>query len=187
MAAQYWEEERQSRYDSMLKGYLSGELRLVNAGLPRSQKTLALLLREESPHVMCQDGSTQLIKRKELDYLASILDASEQDALLLPMLMELGGDQSQVTILCAGQVERKVISIILDMPLPREQQASPAFALPPASGSSTKIPVSSRMGETITIYRPQLALVRKRLKTTTQYVFSQRSATRDPSLTNSIE
>ncbi len=199
MAAQYWEEERQSRYDRMLQGYLSGELRLVNAGLPRSQKTLALLLREEFPHVLCHDGSTQLIKRKELEYLASILDAVEQDALLLPMLIELGTDQSQATILCAGEVERKVISTVLDMPLLREQPASPTSNLPPASTkspvpttplpltSSKNLPFSTAEGQTITIYRPQLAVLRKRLKTTTQYLFPQRNSAPGSSLTNSIE
>jgi len=124
MPAQYSGDDRQSRYERMLQGYLSGELRIVNAGLSRSQKTLAVLLREEYPHLLCHDGSTQLIKRKELDYLASMLDAGEQEALLLPMLIELGGDQSQATILCAGEVEEKVISTILNMPLRQGQPLS---------------------------------------------------------------
>jgi len=195
MPAQYSGDEGQSRYERMLQGYLSGELRIVNAGLPRSQKTLAVLLREEYPHLLCHDGSTQLIKRKELDYLASMLDAGEQEALLLPMLIELGGDQSQATILCAGEVEEKVISTILNMPLRQGQPLSrtsavppvPTSAVPPASTTPAGLPVSTRERETITIYRPQLALLRKRLKTTTQYLFSQKSSAPDPSLTNSIE
>lgn len=224
MPAQYSGDDRQSRYERMLQGYLSGELRIVNAGLPRSQKTLALLLREEFPHVLCHDGSTQLIKRKELDYLASILDSGEQDALLLPMLIELGGDQSQATVLCAGEVERKVVSTILDMPLLKEPPASPTSHLAPASTSTppastttppaptstpptsastpptsatpttplppisfTELPFSTAERDTITIYRPQLALLRKRLKTTTQYLFPQENSAPGPSLTNSIE
>lgn len=178
MPAQYWGEERQSRYERMLQGYLSGELRIVNAGLPRSQKTLALLLREEFPHVMCHDGSTQLIKRKELEYLASMLDASEQEALLLPMLIELGGDQSQATILCGSEVEQKVISTILNMPLLKGR---------PLSRASVRVPIPTREWDTITIYRPQLALLRKKLKTTTQYLFSQKSSAPGPSLTNGTE
>ncbi len=207
MPAQYSGDDRQSRYERMLQGYLSGELRIVNAGLPRSQKTLALLLREEYPHLLCHDGSTQLIKRKELDYLASILDSGEQEALLLPMLIELGGDQSQATILCAGEVEEKVISTILNMPLRKGQPLSRTSAVPstptlpptpttsltppapttfptpparttttvpPTSTTPTGLPVSTRERETITLYRPQLALLRKRLKTTTQYLFPQK-------------
>ena len=188
MPVPYSGDEGQSRYERMLQGYLSGELRIVNAGLPRSQKTLTVLLREEYPHLLCHDGSTQLIKRKELDYLASILDSGEQEALLLPMLIELGGDQSQATILCAGDVEEKVISTILHMPLRQGQPLSRTSAVPSTPTTSTGLPVSTRERETITLYRPQLALLRKRLKTTTQYLFSQKkSSAPDPSLTNSIE
>lgn len=134
-------------YQRMLQEYLSGELRVLNAYLPCEQKSLSNLLGEEYPNVVCNDGSTHLFKRKELEYLASLLDTGEQKALLLPMLIEVNPGQGEVAIVCQGKVEKKVISKILDMPITTKQ-------------------------ERIMIYKPQLALIRKLLKTTTQYLFA---------------
>jgi len=134
-------------YEKMLQECLRGELRVVNAGLPRSQKQLSALLLEEYPHVICSDGSTHFFKRRELEYLASMINTEEQEALLLPMLIELGSNQAEAAIICQTDVEEKVISKTLSMPTTPKQGR-------------------------ITIYKPQLALLRKRLKTTTQYVFS---------------
>ncbi|MFC2005906.1 DUF61 family protein [Chloroflexota bacterium] len=55
--------------------------------------------------------------------------------------------QDEIAIICRGKLEEKVIAKILDMP------------------------ISTRRNR-ITIYKPQLALLRKPLKTTTQYLFS---------------
>ena len=137
-------------YQKMLQRYLAGELRVLNAHLPRAQKSLSDLLAEEEPNLACNDGSTHLFKRKELEYLASMLDNDDQRTLLLPMLIEVNSAQSEMAILCQGGVESKVISIILDMPVTTEQ-------------------------DRITIYKPQLALIRKPLKTTTQYLFSAKA------------
>ena len=134
-------------YQRMLQEYLSGELRVLNAYLPCEQKSLSNLLGEEYPNVVCNDGSTHLFKRKELEYLASLLDTGEQKALLLPMLIEVNPGQGEVAIVCQGKVEKKVISKILDMPITTKQ-------------------------ERIMIYKPRLALIRKLLKTTTQYLFA---------------
>ncbi len=136
-------------YDRMLQEYLRDELRVLNAHLPRHQKSLADLLREEYPHVACNNGSTHLFKRKELEYLASLIGADEQEALLLPMLIELGQNQGEAAVICGEEVVEEVISKVLDMPIRCKQKR-------------------------ITIYKPQLALLRRKLKTTTQYVFSPR-------------
>jgi len=137
-------------YQRMLQECLRGELRVLNAYLPCKQKSLSDLLGEEDPNVVCNDGSTHLFKRKELEYLASMLDSAEQEALLLPMLIEVNPGQGEMAIICQGGVEEKVISKILDTPVtPRQKR--------------------------IVIYKPQLALIRKPLKTTTQYLFSPKS------------
>ena len=134
-------------YERMLEESLRGELRLLNACLPRQQKSLANLLREEYPHVVCSDGSTHLFKSKELKYLAGLIDADEQEALLLPMLIGVSSGVGEMAIICQGEVEEKVISKILDMPVtPRQQR--------------------------IVIYKRQLSILRQMLKTTTQYLFS---------------
>jgi len=134
-------------YERTLQECLRGELRLLNAYLPRQQKSLSDLLREEYPHVVCTDGSPHLFKRKELKYLASLIDADEQEALLLPMLIGVSSGQGEMAIICRGEVEEKVISKILDMPVTPKQQR-------------------------IMIYKPQLSILRQMLKTTTQYLFS---------------
>ena len=137
-------------YQRMLQEYLRGELRVLNAHLPCEQKTLSALLVEEYPNVVCNDGSVHLFKRKELEYLAGLIDTDEQEALLLPILIEVNPGQDEVAIICHGGVEGKVISKILDMPV---------------------VPKQAR----IMIYKPQLALLRKPLKTTTQYLFVPKS------------
>ena len=142
----------QSPYDRVLQESVRGELRLVNAGLPRSQERLSNLLIVEYPHVVCQDGSTHSFKRSELEYLASMTGPDEQKALALPMLIELGPDQGDAAIMCEGGVEEKIISKVLDMPVKCEERR-------------------------IRIYKPQLALLRRKLKTTTVYVFSPRIVT----------
>jgi len=141
------DEARQSPYEKMLQECLRGELKVVNAGLPRSQKRLSNLLNEKYPHVICSDGSTHLFKKSELEYLASMIDADEQEVLPLPMLIELGANQAEAAIICEGKVEEKVISKALNMSVTCEQRR-------------------------IRIYKPQLALLRRKFKTTTVYVFS---------------
>jgi uncharacterized protein (UPF0216 family) len=137
----------QSPYEKMLQDCLRGELRVVNTGLPQSQKRLSNLLEEKYPHAICNDGSTHLFKKSELEYLASMLDTDEQKALPLPMLIELGANQAEAAIICEGKIEEKVISKALNMPVTCEERR-------------------------IRIYKPQLALLRRKLKTTTVYVFS---------------
>ncbi len=137
-------------YQRMLQECLRGELRVLNAYLPCEQKSLSDLLGMEYPNVVCNDGSTHLFKRKELGYLASMLDTDEQEALLLPILIEVNPGQGEMAIICQGGVEEKVISTILAMPVTPKQKR-------------------------IMIYKPQLALIRKPLKTTTQYLFSPKS------------
>ena len=147
------DEAKQSPYERMLQDCLRGELRVVNTGLPQSQKRqskenkLFYLLNEKYPHVVCNDGSTHFFKKSELEYLASMIDTDEQKALPLPMLIELGANQAEAAIICEGKVEEKVISKALNMPVTCEERR-------------------------IRIYKPQLALLRRKFKTTTVYVFS---------------
>jgi uncharacterized protein (UPF0216 family) len=133
-------------YERLLQESLKHELKVVNAHLPTKQKPLSDLLCEEYPHVICKDGTTHLFNRKELKYLAGLLDAGEQGSLLLPLLIEVGGGLGEMTVVCPGEAATKVIAGVLDM------------AVEPRQGR-------------ITIYKPQLAVIRGRLRTTTQYIF----------------
>ncbi|MBT9141158.1 MAG: hypothetical protein DDT30_01745 [Dehalococcoidia bacterium] len=134
-------------YEKALQRYLSDELKVVNAHLPRQRKPLSELLDEEYPQVICSDGGVQSFKRKELAYLTGLLNEEECRGLLLPMLIEVLPDQGEAIVLSHEGVEGKVISHILEMPLVRTERG-------------------------IRIYRPQLSAVRQVLRTTTQYVFS---------------
>jgi uncharacterized protein (UPF0216 family) len=136
----------------MLQECLAGELRLVNAGLPQTQKRLAGLLSEEHPCVVCNDGSTHFFKKNELEYLADMLDTDDRRTLLLPMLIELDANRGEAAIMCDTNVEAKIVSKVLGMPATCEKGR-------------------------IKVYRPQLALLRKKLKTTTVYVFSLKTGT----------
>ncbi|MCL0087951.1 DUF61 family protein [Dehalococcoidia bacterium] len=134
-------------YEKALQRYLSDELKVVNAHLPRQRKPLSELLGEEPPHVVCSDGSVQSFKRRELAYLAGLLNEEECRRLLLPMLIEVLPDQGEAIVPSHEGIEEKIIAHILEMPLVRTESG-------------------------IRIYRPQLSALRSVLKTTTQYVFS---------------
>ena len=136
-------------FEKMLQECLRDELRVLNAHLPQQQKPLSELLDETHPYVVCSDGSAHSFKKKDLAYLAGLIDADEQAALFLPMLIEVYPGQGEMAIICRGHVEEKVIARILNMPVVTEQKR-------------------------ITIYKPQLAELRKTLRTTTQYLFSPR-------------
>ncbi len=134
-------------YEKMLQECLKSELKVVNAHLPGKQKALSELMDEEYPHVLCRDGSSHLFKRKELDYLSGLLTEAERRKLFLPMLIEVSAAGEEMSLICQGGVEEKVISSVLDMP-------------------------ATSRGNRVIIYKPQLAEIRKRLRTTTQYLFA---------------
>lgn len=125
----------------------AGELRVMNAHLPRTQKTLADLLMEPEPFVACRDDTPHLFKIEELKLLAGFLTPEEQRGLYLPMMIEVGsGVRGESLLRCRGSVEEKIATRVLGMPM------------------------ACRQGG-ITLYRPQLAKLRGVLATTTQYVF----------------
>ena len=127
--------------------YFAGELRVINAHLPRGTKTLADLLTEPEPFIACRDDTPHLFRIEELKLLAGYLTPEEQRNLSLPMVIEVGGaPQGESRLRCLGPVEEKVVSRVLGMPM------------------------ACRQGG-ITLYRPQLARLRGVLVTTTQYAF----------------
>jgi len=132
--------------DSFMPDYLKSELRTLNAHLPRRQKSLGALRNEEHPHVDCNDGSPHYFKKAEIDYLARILDEDEQHSLLLPIIMEVKSEETGINIRSREGIEAKIFTEILGMEV-------------------------SYKDETVRIFKPQLGIIRKTLKTTTQYVF----------------
>ncbi len=132
--------------DSFMPDYLKSELRTLNAHLPRRRKTLGALRKEEHPHIDCSDGSLHYFKKDEIEYLAEILEEEEQSALMLPIILEIKSDDTGVNIRSKEGIEAKIFTKILDMDV-------------------------SYKDDTVRIFKPQLGVIRKTLKTTTQYVF----------------
>ena len=145
------ENNAESRYDTFLESYLSSELRLVNSSLPRNRRRLSELLQEDHPSVLCADGSHQLLKRVELRYLEGILTEDDRHELLLPIIIEMSGDGTEALVLCPTEAELKVLNMALGMELSYERPGR------------------------VRLYKPQLSLLRMKLRTTTQYAFSARA------------
>jgi uncharacterized protein (UPF0216 family) len=136
-----------NRYDRLLQESVKNELRILNSQLPSTQKSLDVLLKEETPSITLRDGSLHLFKKKELKYLSDITDSSLWNNLLLPVIIEVNPGEDEYSIVCRGEVEEKVFSAILGMSVTIRHHR-------------------------IVIYKPQLAVIRKILKTTTLYLFS---------------
>ncbi|MBN1634876.1 MAG: DUF61 family protein [Deltaproteobacteria bacterium] len=132
--------------DSVMLKYLGNEFRTVNAQLPRIRKTLNELLKETQPFVLLHDGGRHFFRRRELDYLAEIISSDECSTLMLPIIFEVGSGRMEVIVRSQDPTQAKVFAAILD------------------------IPVDSK-GGMIRISRIQLSILRKKLQTTTLYVF----------------
>jgi len=133
--------------DRTFETNLKSDLKTLNAHLPRRRKSLSELLEEKCPHIECGDGSTHYFKKKELEYLTEILNNKDEQMLLLPIIIEVGSNEGNLTVRSKTGTEAKIFSKILGMPI------------------TCKLDV-------ITIFRPQLTVLRKVLKTTTQYAFT---------------
>ncbi|MBW2598618.1 MAG: DUF61 family protein [Deltaproteobacteria bacterium] len=133
--------------DRALESCLKGDMKTLNAHLPRRRKTLRELQEEERPHVECGDGSTHSFRKKDLEYLAQMLDNEDKETLLLPIIIEVGHGEGRLTVRSKTGIEAKIFSRILEMP------------------------IACRY-DMITIFKPQLQVLRRVLKTTTQYVFT---------------
>lgn len=136
-------------YERILHESLKDELRVMNAHLPCLQKSLAELLKEEYPSIPCNDGSNHLFKKKELTYLVSLISTDDQAKLFLPVIIEISSGMEKIEVICQSEIEEGLISRIVGMKVVMENHR-------------------------INIYAPQLAAIRKILKTATQYVFSPR-------------
>lgn len=132
--------------DRLLEKLLSEELKLANKHLPKHRKSLAELLTEEDPHVLCLDGTYHYFRRSELRILAQLLPKDQWSELKLPIIIEVGEPLSKdVAGVIRDPIAAKVIAKLLNIPY-REQ-------------------------EILILYRPQLAELRAKLETTTQYAF----------------
>jgi uncharacterized protein (UPF0216 family) len=125
---------------------LAMQLKALNRHLARDKKSLAELLREERPRVRLRDGTDQYFKREELRFLAEILPADMHRLLRLPIYIELSSARfGGGTVRVCGKAEVTVISKILK----KEVEGDEMF-----------------------VYKPEIPTIRKKLPTTSQYIFT---------------
>ncbi len=120
------------------------ELSRLNVHLPERRLSLKDALSSAKPQVVARDGSVHTFKREELEFLAGLLPEADQDKLQLPILIALEPKLGRGTARISGEAEVKVVSQVLE----KEGAA----------------------GELL-IYRPEVAILRRKLPTTTQYLF----------------
>ena len=121
---------------------LKKEIFSLNKHVPRRRKTLSELLIEERPHVIDGLGNRHRFKRNELKYLSNLISENEQSKLKLPIYIEIESETSGAII--SGVIERKIVSLILNKEL---------------------------LDGEMFIYRPEMQILRRKLPTTTQYIF----------------
>lgn len=120
------------------------ELSKLNVHLPVRRLTLREALSSQKPQVQARDGSVHTFKREEVEFLAGLLPEADRDKLQLPILIALEPKLGRGTAKISGEAEVKVVSQVLKKE--------------PAAGE-------------LLIYRPEVAILRRKLPTTTQYLF----------------
>lgn len=120
------------------------ELSKLNMHLPQRRLSLKEALLSSKPQVVTRDGGVHKFKREELEFLAGLLPEADRDKLQLPILIALEPKLGRGTARISGEAEVKVVSRVLEK----------EFAV----------------GELL-IYRPEVAILRRKLPTTTQYLF----------------
>jgi hypothetical protein len=68
---------------------LQKELSRLNFHLPKSRKSLKVLLEEDEPKVQLRDGQFHFFKKDELKYISTLLDSDEHGSLSLPIILEI--------------------------------------------------------------------------------------------------
>jgi hypothetical protein len=125
-------------------------LQTLNRHLPKKRKTLRELLEEDKPGIKNMDGSTHYFDKKELKKLALIIPEWEHDKLRLPIYLEMSSSMERGTIKISGRIE----SMIIDRILHEDEEEK------------------SIERDSMTIYYPHLAKIRKILSTATQFMFT---------------
>jgi len=124
---------------------LQAELRVANKHLPISRKKLIELLNENSPYVICRDGSIHMFRRSELQELRKFVNNDEADKLYLPIVIQVRADMDSFTGFIEDELEASVVRRILGLK-------------PPLDNEPRKL----------ALYRPQIAELRYRFPTVFQ-------------------
>jgi uncharacterized protein (UPF0216 family) len=124
---------------------LKKQILILNRHLPRRRKTLSELLQEPKPHVTGGDGIRHRFKKLELEKLSKMIPKDQWSRLKLPIYIEIEAETSGARV--AGLLETSVVCKLIG----KEEAEDQIF-----------------------IYRPDIKELRKKLPTTTQYIFLTR-------------
>ncbi|HIP89574.1 MAG TPA: DUF61 family protein [Thermococcus paralvinellae] len=111
---------------------INKEISRINHHLPRVRKSLVKLLNEDTPKVQLRDGSFHYFKKRELEYLKSLLEDWELEKLYLPIVLEITTTWHGY-FRVRGEIEVKVIEKILgiyDILEEKREVTLPRYLLP---------------------------------------------------------
>jgi len=111
---------------------INKEISRINHHLPRVRKSLVKLLNEDTPKVQLRDGSFHYFKKRELEYLKSLLEDWELEKLYLPIVLEITTTWHGY-FRVRGKIEVKVIEKILgiyDILEEKREVTLPRYLLP---------------------------------------------------------
>lgn len=120
-------------------------LQSLNKHLPANRKSLASLLEEEKPRIIGKDGSSHRFLRGELDLIQGIVPEKYHKQVKLPVYIEMAPDYGRGTALIHGYLHCDIVQAVLEMKKEKTDE--------------------------IILYRPDINKLRRKLPTTTQYVF----------------
>lgn len=123
--------------------FIERELARLNLHLPAKKISLKDALSMEKPMVVTREGGIHSFDRAELEFLAGLLSEEERERLKLPILIILDPKLGRGAARVSESCERKIIGKILE----------------------------KEINEETVIYRPEVAIIRKKLPTTSQHLF----------------
>jgi hypothetical protein len=126
-----------------LEKFLTLERARLNLHLPTKRISLEEALSSSQPQVPTRSGSPHFFDKRELEILASLIPREERKLLRLPILIAVDRKLGRGAARISGKVECEVIAKIL------------------GKGSA----------EELILYRPEVAILRRKFPTTTQYMF----------------
>lgn len=119
------------------------ELGKLNAHVPEKRISLKAALSLAKPTIITKGGGIHSFKKEELEILSKMLPEKDWESLQLPIFIYFEPSLGRGTAKIRGKAEATVVAQIL--------------------GKEGK--------DEITIYRPEVAAIRRKLPTTTQYLF----------------
>jgi hypothetical protein len=126
-----------------LEKFLALERARLNLHLPTKRISLEEALSSSQPQVPTRSGPPHFFDKGELEILASLVPREERKHLKLPILIAVDRKLGRGAARISGKVECEVIGKIL------------------GKGSA----------EELILYRPEIAILRRKFPTTTQYMF----------------